>query len=101
MNIQDHVAVISCDPFAPDRLTAQLRKLPRDVAPRHWDDFYREREGAKDLDFFAFVGNAYKVLRHRSNDLFARKGCPTALNELQLPIGFIGSININGPASPH
>ena len=94
MHVENHVTVIGDHAVAVHRVAAELDDLPGHMAAGHGNDLHRQRKLAEGGYQLALIGNADEGAGYRRDDLFPGQGRATALDQLQMLVGLIGTIHI-------
>src|SRR5690606_19893803 len=95
VHVEDDVAVVGYHAFTPHRITAEFDDLARHVAARHRNHFHRQREAAEYIHPLAAIGDTHEFPGRGSDDFFTRQRCATALDELQVFVALIGTVDID------
>src|SRR5262245_60374916 len=94
MDIENLVAVVRDDTFAPNRRAAEFYDLPSDIGTRHRDDFDGQRESSQGIYKLRIIDDADEFFGSGGDDLLASQCCAAAFDEMAIAGSFIRAIDI-------
>lgn len=95
MDVQNDVAIVRCNAFAPDGMAAQDDEGTSDKAARHGNNLDRQRESTELIDQLTAVGDADELVSSRCHDFFSGEGCAATLDHVAGLINLVGAVDID------
>ncbi len=95
MHVEDLAAVVGQIILSQHRLTTHCRQLACNQSSRHRDYLHRQWKASESVYQLAVVCDADEAAAGLGDDLFPRERAPAALDQLQVTVGFIGSVDID------
>ena len=95
LDVENDVAVIGSEPLSQFRYTAVFYDFTRHITLCHRNHLDRQRKFPHDPDQFGFITDTDKLAAGRGDNLLAGQRATTALDQVQLFIGFVCAIDID------